>query len=201
MLQDAQAYGFIGPGCVDSQICRSLAFAAAYGQLSPQSPPLAVDLGSGGGLPALPLVLAWSDSRWVLIESNHRRAAHLTRAVNHLGLDNRVSVRCERAEDTGRTEFRARAHLVTARGFGSPAPTAECAAPLLCLGGHLLVAEPPGGRPQRWDPDGLAKLGMQTSVAFRTPIALQALRQVRPCPTLYPRRVGTPAKRPLFTES
>lgn len=126
------------------------------------------------------------------------RVQFLVEAVAALALDDRVSAVAARAETAGRGDLRGRFDLVVSRSFGPPAVTAECAAPLLRIGGRLIVAEPPGGNPGRWDPDGLASLGMAAVRAITEPSALQVLEQVGPCPARYPRRVGVPAKRPLF---
>jgi 16S rRNA (guanine527-N7)-methyltransferase len=88
--------------------------------------------------------------------------------------------------------------LVVARSFASPAATAECAAPFLQPGGRLLVAEPPGGQPERWDAEGLAQLGLVPGDHLVSPTAYQILVQEFPCPDRFPRRVGIPGKRPLF---
>ena len=90
--------------------------------------------------------------------------------------------------------------LVTARGFGPPAVTAECAAPFLVLGGQLLVSEPPESDPDsRWPAAGLALLGMNLDqVTSPTPAHYAVIDQGERCPDRYPRRVGIPVKRPLF---
>jgi 16S rRNA (guanine527-N7)-methyltransferase len=155
----AQEIGFIGPAPIHEHVARGLAFVL----VAPGEPSgLALDLGSGAGLPGLLLAWAWPDSTWVLLDSNHRKATWLGHTVEALGLSARVSVLCERAEVVGRSSLRHRAKLVTARGFASPAATAECAAPLLEAGGQLLVAEPParpGDHTNRWPATGLAQLG------------------------------------------
>jgi 16S rRNA (guanine527-N7)-methyltransferase len=162
----------------------------------------AVDLGTGGGLPGLVLaVLGGPDRRWRLVDANRRRCAFLRGAVEDLGLAARVEVVEDRAEVVGRQpEHRGRADVVVVRSFGAPAVVAECAAPLLAVGGRLLVSEPPDGTIlNRWPAEALAELGMSAAVLHEGGGAhLAAMTQLRPCPDRYPRRVGVPAKRPLF---
>jgi 16S rRNA (guanine527-N7)-methyltransferase len=200
LLNDARRLGFLGPGPVGDQIARALAFATLAGH-APNGP--AVDLGTGGGLPGLVLAGLWPDSAWLLIDSNVRRANWLQEAVKELGISSRAEVACERAELTGRGRRRQSAELVTARGFGPPAPTAECAAPLLRVGGRLLVSDPPEGHGARWPSDGLAQLGLQLelSAAVATdagPVSISRILSTSECGPKFPRRVGVPFKRPLF---
>jgi 16S rRNA (guanine527-N7)-methyltransferase len=157
---------------------------------------VAVDLGSGGGVPGLILAAAGTGLRWHLVESQQRRAQWLTEAVRRLGLSGSVVVEHERAEAVGRGALRGQAALVTARSFGPPAVAAECGAPLLSLGGRMFVAEPPVPDPARWPADGLAELGLATADGAVTGWA--ALASVAACPERYPRRIGIPSKRPLF---
>jgi 16S rRNA (guanine527-N7)-methyltransferase len=200
LLIDARRLGFLGPGPVTDQITRSLAFAAVTGDPFDE---LAIDLGSGGGLPGLVLALLWPDSKWLLIDSNTRRATWLQNAVTELGISSRADVHCERAELTGRSIWRQTAALVTARGFGSPAATAECAAPLLRVGGRLLVADPPERQTERWPGAGLAELGLELEFTEAVgtdvgPVSISGILSTESCGPRYPRRVGIPFKRPLF---
>jgi 16S rRNA (guanine527-N7)-methyltransferase len=157
---------------------------------------LVIDLGSGGGVPGLVIAEARPDLRVVLLDSLERRVALLAEAIVALNWEGRVVAELARAEDTGRSpQWRAQVDAVTARSFGPPATVAECAAPLLRINGVLVVSEPPE-ETDRWPADGLAPLGLLDE---GSPVpGMRRLRQVSPCPDTYPRRVGMPAKRPLF---
>lgn len=159
-------------------------------------PALAVDLGSGAGIPGLALAGLWPDSRWVLVDAAQRRTKLLEETVEALGWGERIAVVHGRAEDVGRDpRFRACADLVTSRSFGPPAVVAECGAPFLAPGGVLAVTEPPGSAGDRWPSAPLRQLGL---VEGATRDGVQLLRLAEVTPDEFPRRSGIPAKRPLF---
>ena len=193
VLEEARTWGFLGPGPVAQHLIHSRAFLP----LLPESAGTHLDLGSGGGVPGLVLAAAAPETRWILLDSQQRRTAFLSKAVARLGLGNRVEVRCQRAEDAGRGDLRGTLHAVVARGFSGPATTAECAAPLLALQGVLVIAEPPGA-PERWSAPELAELGLEPDEVRTAPIALRRFVQRKHCPDRFPRRNGLPRKRPLF---
>ena len=157
-------------------------------------PSAALDLGSGGGVPGLVLARRWPGSTWTFVDAAERRSRFLEEAIAGLGLDHRVRVVQGRAEVVGRDpQLRGAFDLVTARSFGPPSATAECAAPFLDVGGHLLVSEPPE-LVSRW-PDEVAQVGLAVGERIG---GIQVLVQVAPCPERFPRRTGVPTKRPLF---
>jgi 16S rRNA (guanine527-N7)-methyltransferase len=199
-LGEAQHLGFIGPGDLGPHLAHAEGFMIGLGGAAPDR---VVDLGSGGGLPSLVMAEAWVGSRFWLVEANQRRVAFLEEAVETLGWSGRVTVLNGRAEELGRDEsLRGSIDVVTARGFGPPAVTAECAAPFLRVGGRLAVSEPPvdASRDQdRWPDVGLDLLGLASDVvAPGTTAHFAVFHQRATCPDRYPRRVGIPAKRPLF---
>jgi len=190
VLEEARELGFLGPGPVAFHVEHAL----AYHELLAGVPGDALDLGAGGGVPGLVLAAVDPKRRWVLLDGSSKRTAFLERAAAALGLDN-VAVRCARAEEV--PDFRGRFGIVVARSFGSPPVTAECAAPLLAVGGVLIVSEPPASSgADRWQ--GADRVGLGAAVVHPGPPALAVLRQQHPCPAEYPRRTGVPAKRPLW---
>ena len=120
-----------------------------------------VDIGSGAGLPALVLADAFPDTTWTLVERRSGRTDLLARAIQRLGMQDQVRIVAEDAAVVGRGGLRGCADWVTARSFGRPGDTAECAAPLLREGGQLLTSEPfDSPVEQRWPTSGLARVGL-----------------------------------------
>jgi 16S rRNA (guanine527-N7)-methyltransferase len=214
ILEEARAAGFLGPGPVDAHLRHAEGFVAVCRRLWPDgpTPPVLLDLGSGAGLPGLVVATLLPDATLVLLDAQGRRTAFLSDVVRRLGLQDRVSVRQDRAEAAGRDPG-ARGHFdgVLARSFGRPAVVAECAAPLLRPGGWLVVSEPPGSSPDglpdspsdppraaRWPAEPLRQLGLVPDRLMHEESDYQTLRQADPCPDRFPRRDGVPAKRPLF---
>ena len=193
-LERARRLGVLGPGPVLDHVTHAEGFVAALEGIAPGSTVL--DLGAGGGVPGLVVAEARPDLDVVLLDSLERRVALLDEAILTLGWSGRVRTLETRAEDAGRSPmWRGMADAVTARSFGPPAVVAECAAPLLRVGGILVVSEPPE-ESDRWPVEGVELLGMVNDDG--APAGIHRCRQLRPCPEEFPRRVGLPAKRPLF---
>lgn len=196
-LQRSQALGFLGPGPIATHITHAQSMMA----IMPADAGRFLDLGSGGGIPGLVVALERPELSGVLLDGSIRRTAFLSEMVNALGLEDRISVWAGRAEELGRVEDnRASCDLVIARSFGPPAVVAECAAPFLRVGGHLLVSDPPDEVEQamRWPESGLATLGLfhvkHREIEPRCSLFVQRTL----CPDRFPRRTGIPGKRPLF---
>ena len=211
ILGDARRHGFLGPGPLEPHLGHALAFGRVVrGVLAPDGearaaadarwPVAVLDLGSGGGLPGLVLATVWRAAAFTLLDAAARRAEFLEEAARRLELSN-VVVLHGRAEALGRmAAHRGGYGAVVARSFGPPAVTAECAAPFLSGGGILVVSDPPDGERagRRWVPEGLRMLGMSRAVRYVEEYGYTVVRQESACPERFPRRVGVPAKRPLF---
>ncbi len=128
-----------------------------------------VDIGSGAGLPALVLADAFPDTEWTLIERRSGRTDLLSRAIHRLDLHDRVTVVAVDAAVAGRSELRGSADWVTARSFGPPSDTAECAAPFLRTDGQLLTSEPfDSVIEERWPANGLDLVGLTFTAEWET---------------------------------
>jgi len=206
VLVEARQAGFLGPGPIERHLLHAHGFGALARLREGEGAARILDLGSGGGLPGLIVAADLPTATLVLLEANERRAEFLDRAVTKCALQGRVQVIHQRAEIFGRDpEFRGSFDGVVVRSFGPPAVVAECAAPVLRVGGWLIVSEPPTDSRtenleagERWPAADLAQLGLQPEEFVRSEFGYQVVRQVSPCPDRFPRRNGMPAKRPLF---
>ena len=165
------------------------------------------DLGSGAGLPGLPLAAALPGAQVDLIESNERKCAFLAEAIARMGLAN-AAVVCERSEQWAGGEGREAYDAVTARAVGSLAALSELASPLLREGGVLLAWK--GARSEE-EEDGALRAAVGTALEpseIRTvqpyPSSrgrhIHLLRKNGPTPNGLPRRPGMAAKRPFGSE-
>ena len=198
VLAESRARGLLGPGDAAEHVVHARGFATA---LTPGARVL--DMGSGGGIPGLPLALGRPDLSVTLLDSAARRTRFLEWGVERLGVSERVAVVHARAEEAAASgELRGSFDFVVARLFGPPAVTAECARPFLTENGSVLISEPPpesAVEHDRWPQEGLEQLGLHRSAEFRSEgNSYVCLMAVGPCPQHFPRRVGVAAKRPLF---
>jgi len=161
-----------------------------------------VDVGSGAGLPGLPLAIALPGAGFTLVESSSRKCAFISRAVEACGLRN-VDVVDSRIEDwpAGRTAF----DVVLARALAPLEVVLEYAAPLLVMGGRVIVwrGRRDAAAEDRADHAG-DLLGLRAEDIRRVrpyPAAqdrhLYLFSKVMETPGRFPRRPGVAAKRPL----
>lgn len=161
-----------------------------------------VDVGSGGGLPGLPLKLARPDLHVTLVESDQGKAAFLVQAAARLLLSD-VEVVARPAEDVGRdTRYRESFDVAVARALAPMAVLAELCLPLVRVGGRLLA--------QKTEKEDVSDAthaievlgGSLDMVAAarsqaRTEGTVVVVRKVAATPAEYPRRPGIPRRRPL----
>jgi 16S rRNA (guanine527-N7)-methyltransferase len=160
------------------------------------------DLGSGAGVPGLPLAIALPAASVALVESAARKCAFLERAIARCGIENARAVHA-RAESW--PEAIESFEVVTARALAPLEVVAEYAAPLLVVGGTLVawrgrrdpVAEASAAR-------AAGALGLEPAQILSVqpyPAAqsrhLHLMSKVTPTPSGFPRRPGMALKRPL----
>ncbi|HEY9293589.1 MAG TPA: 16S rRNA (guanine(527)-N(7))-methyltransferase RsmG [Microlunatus sp.] len=127
------SWGLIGPRESDRLWDRHVLNSVAMADLIAEGSSL-VDVGSGAGLPGIPLAIRRPDLRVTLLEPLLRRYNFLVQAVEELGLDERVAVVRARAEDHD-----SRYDVVTARAVAPLPRLLTWCLPLLTADGELLA--------------------------------------------------------------
>lgn len=157
-----------------------------------------IDIGSGAGLPAIPVALATSFGV-TLVESRAKRARFLAETIADLCINGHVVV--ERAESAARqTALRDAFACGTARAVGAATVTAELVLPFIAPGGLAVLQRGRLDSAERSSlQDAALVLGaeLETIVAIGEARSLCLIRKTEPTPTRFPRRPGIPEKRPL----
>ena len=161
-----------------------------------------VDVGSGGGLPGLPLKISRPDLELTLIEADQTKAAFLVQACAKLGLTG-VDVVALRAEDAGHdSRYRERFDVAVARALAPLPVLVELSLPLVRVGGGLLaqktLAESVGPAHRAIELLGgrLVEVAEARSAARETGTVV-VIEKITPTPERYPRRAGIPSRKPL----
>jgi 16S rRNA (guanine527-N7)-methyltransferase len=161
-----------------------------------------VDVGSGAGLPGLPIKIARPDLRVTLIEADQAKAAFLVHACAALELE-QVEVIARRAEDAGQDPaLRESFDVAVARALAPLPVLVELCLPLVRVGGRLL-AQKTEGEDAGNASTAIGLLGGELSGVVGAPSSARAtgtivvIDKVSPTPARYPRRPGIPARKPL----
>jgi 16S rRNA (guanine527-N7)-methyltransferase len=161
-----------------------------------------VDVGSGGGLPGLPLKIARPELEVTLIEADQAKAAFLVQAAARLGLRG-VEVLAVRAEEAGRDARHREAYdVAVARAVAALPALVELCLPLVRVGGRLLAQKTSGDEvaaaARALEMLGGEVVGVEAAASSaRDKGVVVIVAKVRPTPDAYPRRSGIPAAKPL----
>jgi 16S rRNA (guanine527-N7)-methyltransferase len=157
-----------------------------------------VDVGSGNGVPGIPLAVA-TGVRVTLVEPIKKRASFLAGALTELGLEGEAVA--GRAEDVARDPaYRERFRTATARAVAAAPTVAELTVPFLAIGGRALLQR---GSLETAERNALADaaLVLGAEVVEERPVDGERRILIIEKRTLtsprFPRKNGVPAKRPL----
>ena len=163
-----------------------------------------LDMGSGPGFPGLPLAIMRPDWHIVLLDSLKKRVDFLNRVIGNLGLENVKAIH-GRAEDLGRQKnCRESFDLVTARAVASLPVLLELTLPLVKLSGTFLAMK---GSDDEVEEAANACRILGGSFTGGVDLALPRdmgqrnillYKKVKATPKAYPRKAGTPNKKPLI---
>jgi 16S rRNA (guanine527-N7)-methyltransferase len=163
-----------------------------------------LDIGSGGGIPGLPLAIMRPDLAFTLLESTGKKAQFLSESCRSLLLGNCRIVN-QRAETAAHdNSHRAQYDIVTARAVGKLNVTLELAIPFLKVGGRFLASK--GKRAEEEVLEARVAARRLNAEHTATHEALPGCPgdavfveyvKRKATPKSYPRSPGTPKKQPL----
>lgn len=154
-----------------------------------------LDVGSGGGFPALPIAAALPDVSVTALDSTAKKCRHIESTAEAAGLSN-VRVVCERAEEA--TELFGGFELVISRAVASLGALLELTSPHCAVGGYVLAMKGERAAEEAQEAVRAAEiLGMEEceGVTYSLPEggdhrSILIYRKVRPTPPGYPRKWG-----------
>lgn len=163
-----------------------------------------VDLGSGGGLPGIPIKICRPDTAVYLMDSSRKKAAFLNEVIQKLGLKG-AHVLWGRAEEFGQdSRYREKYELVVSKAVAEMAGLAELALPLLKIGGSALLYKGPRGRQEAAAAErAIAACGGQLTAVWNYKLrngeerSLYQIKKINSTPLKYPRRAGKPVRTPI----
>lgn len=165
-----------------------------------------IDIGTGAGLPGIPLKIVLPDTRLVLLEATTKKTKFLEHLVAKLGLKE-VEIVAGRAEEIAHdARYREKFDLVLSRAVASLPTLVELALPFCAAGGRF-IAQKKGNIDKEMAQSEKAIVLLGGALHEIIPVVLEGLAdgrilvvidKIKPTPPGYPRRSGIPAKRPIL---
>lgn len=164
-----------------------------------------IDVGTGAGIPGIPIKIIFPNMKLVLLDSTAKKADFLHHIKNKLELDN-IEIVVSRAEEAAHlSQYREKFNIVLSRAVATLPTLVELTLPFCATGGSF-VAQKKGtiDREISRAAKALTILGGNLREVKRIELAeftderqLVIIDKVSPTPDQYPRRPGIPSKRPL----
>jgi len=164
-----------------------------------------IDVGSGAGLPGIPVAIVRPGLKLTMLESTGKKADFIQRCIDTLGLSN-ASVINDRAETIGQSpRYREQFDACINRAVGPMNVLLELSLPLVKVGGRLLAMKGPRAEQELDDAgDAMTILGVAelavidaSPESFGNDLVIVSIIKGEPTPNEYPRLPGVPKKDPL----
>ena len=159
------------------------------------------DVGTGGGFPGVPLAVCYPEKEFVLMDSLAKRIKIVQQICDELSIKNVRAVH-GRAEDLARTgDYREAFDLCVSRAVANMRVLSEYCIPFVRVGGSFIAYKGADCESEIDDSkEAIRRLGGGETEIRKLPHlghSLVIIKKVSPTPKTYPRRAGTPARKPL----
>lgn len=164
-----------------------------------------IDVGSGAGLPGIPLKLVCPGTHMTLLEATGKKVAFLQHVVERLGLHRIEAIKARAEELAHEAAHRQQYDLVLARAVADLPVVVEYTLPFCKIGGWVIAQKGEAGAAEAWSAESsIHVLGGELRQVMPVELAglpedrsLVIIEKTSPTPGAYPRRPGVPRKRPL----
>lgn len=159
----------------------------------------AVDVGTGGGLPGVPLAIAMPEIQITLIDATGKKVTFLREVCEDLGLRNVMLVNARAETAAHEPAHRERYDVAVSRAVGKLQVLLEYTAPFVKVGGHIIAIKGEKAPQEIADAKrALHHLHCQHTGTRITPTgSVVVIEKQRSTPKKYPRRPGEPKRNPL----
>lgn len=165
-----------------------------------------LDIGTGAGFPGIPLKIFRPDLNITLMDSLNKRVTFLNEVITNLGLTD-IRALHDRAEDFGRKkEQREKYDYVISRAVARLAVLSEYCLPCVKINGYFISQKGPDIAEELSEANkAIEVLGGSPADVHKLQLpliedgrSLVVIKKIKPTPTPYPRKAGTPAKKPII---
>ena len=164
-----------------------------------------IDVGTGAGLPGIPLKIANDGFKVTLLDSLNKRITFLEEVKKELGITNLECIH-SRAEDGGRNaDLREKFDYCVSRAVARLSVLSEYCMPFVAVGGYFISLKGPDAAEELTEAQkAISVLGGKVEKVVEITITESDLKhcavvikKIKSTPKAYPRKAGTAAKKPL----
>lgn len=163
-----------------------------------------IDIGAGAGFPSIPVKLVREDIKLTMLDSLSKRIGFLNDVIKEIGINDAHAIH-SRAEDAGKDKaLREKFDVATARAVADMAVLAEYALPFVKVGGYFVAMKGTAPREELESAKkAIREMGGEMESVKEVVLpsgikhSLAIVRKVVETPSKYPRKAGTPSKKPI----
>ena len=164
-----------------------------------------IDIGTGAGFPGIPLKIAFSHLKVVLLDSLNKRIKFLDAVIEELGLENISTIHGRAGDFAKKKEYREQFDLCVSRAVANLSTLSEYCLPFVAVNGSFVSYKSGDSEEEiQQAKHAISLLGgkVKNVDKFQLPgtdmgRALVEIKKTKQTPGKYPRKAGLPAKEPL----